>query len=141
MTPSHHQHRDASPRGGATATFGALTFSARIALALSAFGVGEFTLGDHRTGANGLLPGVLTCAPLTGATLCLALSAFHLSASASPSAGYWFLNRFQWSKSKVGLSAAWRTSNTRVSRAGSPWSRVVVTTAVCRPSARSVGRS
>jgi Na+/melibiose symporter-like transporter len=69
--------RSQDPSRGATATFGALTFSAKVALALSAFGVGEFlTLGDYRTGANGLLLNAMTCAPLVGAVLCLALSSF-----------------------------------------------------------------
>lgn len=54
---------------------------------------------------------------------------------------YWFLNLSQCSKSKVGFGRVGRTSNTRVSRDASPWSRVTVTTALCRPSARVVGRS
>ncbi|WP_035038575.1 hypothetical protein, partial [Caulobacter sp. AP07] len=71
--------RDRGKSSGATATFGLLTFSTKVALALSAFGIGEFlTLGDYRTDAGGRLLALMTAAPLIGATACLGLSVFIL---------------------------------------------------------------
>jgi Na+/melibiose symporter-like transporter len=61
----------------ATATFGWLTFSAKVAMAISAFGIGEaFAAIDYRAQANGLLLGSMAAAPLLAGLCCLGLSRF-----------------------------------------------------------------
>ncbi len=69
--------RSADGSRGAASTFGLLTFSTKVALALSAFWIGEFLArGDYRTDAGGRLLGLMTASPMVGAAISLALSAF-----------------------------------------------------------------
>ncbi len=60
--------------GGATATFASLTFSSKMALALSAFGAGAFLSGLNPQGRAQTIPVLMAFLPALSALICLALT-------------------------------------------------------------------
>lgn len=75
---------DAPKAVSATQTFGKLAFAAKLALGLSALGIGEIlAAADYRSGGDGVILALMSSVPVIGGLGCLALSYTPWSANAS----------------------------------------------------------